>query len=165
MASTIGCHCLAKTKTAGPGPTCRSPFDTDCSVDPHPNRQDEQRPYLLHADDDDPAGKDRIRRYLLIAGGACALLGMAALIYVAAVVRATPSVEALRGVRYAQPSVLLAADGRPLATLRLALQQRVELERVSPWVVKALLATEDRRFFEHGGIDVRRTVSASFRTV
>ncbi len=41
----------------------------------------------------------------------------------------------------------------------------VELEDVSPWVIGALIATEDRRFYEHSGIDVFRLVGAVFKTL
>lgn len=36
----------------------------------------------------------------------------------------------------------------------------VSFEELSPWLEKALVATEDKRFYDHAGIDVLRTVKA-----
>lgn len=41
----------------------------------------------------------------------------------------------------------------------------VPLSEVSPWFVKALLAREDSRFREHGGIDLRGVVRATLRNL
>ena len=65
----------------------------------------------------------------------------------------------------AMPSRIVSADGRVLATIGEHVQQPVSLDQISPFVVQALLATEDRRFFEHGGIDLRRTAAALWHTV
>ncbi|MET0728811.1 MAG: transglycosylase domain-containing protein [Acidimicrobiales bacterium] len=51
-------------------------------------------------------------------------------------------------------AVLLAADGQELAVLSKDGQRfEVPLEEVAPIVVDALIAAEDRRFYEHGGVD------------
>jgi penicillin-binding protein 1A len=76
----------------------------------------------------------------------------------------TPASERLQQVRVPQPTVLLAADGTPFARFRLVQQEGVTLDQVSPWVVKALIATEDRRFYQHSGVDVSRTLSATLHT-
>ncbi len=56
-----------------------------------------------------------------------------------------------------QSSVLVVdRDGRLLREVRVGQGARVEptrLEELSPWVVPALLAAEDGRFFEHPGVD------------
>ena len=61
----------------------------------------------------------------------------------------------------ARPSVavLLARDGTPLAERRLDMGVRrlewVSLNSLSPALKEALLAAEDKRFFEHSGVDWR----------
>ncbi|MEO7428184.1 MAG: PBP1A family penicillin-binding protein [Acidimicrobiales bacterium] len=53
-----------------------------------------------------------------------------------------------------QSAVVLAADGRELAVLSQGGQRFVvPLAKVSPVVVDALIAAEDRRFYQHGGVD------------
>ena len=55
--------------------------------------------------------------------------------------------------------MLLTADGEQLGVFRREKQARVRLADISPEVVHALIATEDHRFYDHPGIDVRRTAS------
>lgn len=59
-----------------------------------------------------------------------------------------------------QRTTLLAADGEVLAHLFEENRVTVPLEEVSRTFVKALLATEDSRFYEHGGLDLQGTLRA-----
>ena len=86
------------------------------------------------------------------------------LVFAIAMIPATPSVNDLQHARNEQPSLLLSADGRTLATFRQVQQEWVDLNHISPYVIKALIATEDRRFYEHNGIDINRTLAAIFHT-
>nr|WP_314631118.1 transglycosylase domain-containing protein [uncultured Noviherbaspirillum sp.] len=72
----------------------------------------------------------------------------------------TPSTADLRKAKSDHPSVLMSVDGKRIATFRRSNREWVKLEQISPNVVNALVATEDRRFFEHGGIDFRRTLAS-----
>jgi len=87
------------------------------------------------------------------------------LIYVAFALPATPAVDQLQRVRGEQPSLLLSADGRTLASFRDVQREWVDLDHISPYVLQALIATEDRRFHRHNGIDVGRTLAAAFHTL
>lgn len=84
--------------------------------------------------------------------------------YVFALLRMSPTADDLREAEAARPSVLLSADGELLTTFGRTQQQHVTLAEISPHVIKALIATEDRRFYEHRGIDIKRTLSAIFHT-
>lgn len=77
----------------------------------------------------------------------------------------TPGIPDISKARSERPSVLLSADGRQLAEFRRLNREWVALERIPRHVVDALIATEDRRFFQHHGIDPRRTVAAAFHTL
>jgi penicillin-binding protein 1A len=87
-----------------------------------------------------------------------------ALAYVLALVPLTPSVADLRKVRSQQPTIVMSSDGQQLAVFRRANREWVPLHDISPNVVKALLATEDQRFYEHHGLDIRRTVGAALNS-
>jgi penicillin-binding protein 1A len=95
--------------------------------------------------------------------GLAVLAGIGA--YLAWLWPSLPTVDDLRQVRVPQPSVLLAADGSTLAVFRQARQEKVSLRQISPQVIKALVATEDARFYEHHGIDLKRTASALLHTI
>jgi penicillin-binding protein 1A len=87
------------------------------------------------------------------------------LVYVLALIPFTPSVGDLRKAKSATPSVVLSDDGVVLAEFKRINREWVPLERIAPHVVDALIATEDRRFYDHHGIDFRRTAAAAFRTL
>jgi penicillin-binding protein 1A len=84
--------------------------------------------------------------------------------YVSSLVPLTPSVGKLRSIRAEQPSVVLTADGKELTSLRRANRNWLKLADISPHVIDALIATEDRRFFDHHGMDIRRTIGAAWHT-
>jgi penicillin-binding protein 1A len=115
---------------------------------------------------DAPVGRRAFGRKFWIALAALMVLGMAGTAtYLAWLIHSSPSMNDLRGARVAQPSVLLSADGETLATLHRAHQEEVTLQQVSPYLIKALLATEDSRFYRHHGIDFRRTMSSVWQTL
>jgi len=73
----------------------------------------------------------------------------------------------LEEVRMGYTSLILAEDSEGnevvLARLHFGGEDRtwVDLEDISPWVMYAAVAIEDRRFWEHGGVDWRRTFAAA----
>nr|WP_325343981.1 transglycosylase domain-containing protein [Xylophilus sp.] len=95
---------------------------------------------------------------------AAAALPAALLLYVLIQIPFTPGIGDIRRVREERPAVVLSADGQALAEYRRANRSWVKLADISPHVIAALLATEDRRFYEHHGIDVRRTIGALLHT-
>ena len=75
--------------------------------------------------------------------------------------------SSLHEVRIGQNTFVYAADGSLLGAIPAERnRQVVPLARVSPWMPKATIAIEDRRFYTHGGIDPRgiaRAVVADVR--
>jgi penicillin-binding protein 1A len=87
------------------------------------------------------------------------------LLYVLALIPFTPGIGDLRKAKSEVPSVLLASNGTVLAEYKRMNRQWVALDKIAPNVVNALIATEDRRFYDHHGIDFRRTAGAAFSTL
>ncbi len=77
--------------------------------------------------------------------------------------------EQVRDAHLPSEAVLLDRDGRVLHELRVDDRVRrlpwVPLERISPAVVAAVLHAEDRRFFQHGGVDWRALGDAAIDTL
>ena len=94
-----------------------------------------------------------------------ALVPLVAALYIAALVPSTPSIENIQKLRTQQPSVVLSADGKELVVFRRANREWVKLPHIAPNVLAALLATEDHRFYEHRGLDLKRTIAAAWRTM
>ncbi|HYF17728.1 MAG TPA: transglycosylase domain-containing protein, partial [Ramlibacter sp.] len=85
--------------------------------------------------------------------------------YVLTQVPRSPGVGDLRNLKVERASVLLSSDGKELAVFRKTFREWVKLQDVSPAVLHALLATEDHRFYQHGGLDWRRTMGAALNTL
>jgi 1A family penicillin-binding protein len=66
-------------------------------------------------------------------------------------VQATPSAMVFDG-----------EDGQPFATRGIVKGQAITAEHLPPLLVKAVVAIEDRRFYEHGGIDLHAIVRAAW---
>ena len=98
---------------------------------------------------------------LVAAGGAAVVL---LCLYAALLLPFTPSIADLRKAKIDQPSVLISADGKRLATYKPMNREWVPLEQVSSHVINALLSTEDHRFYRHHGVDVLRTAAGILRT-
>ncbi|MBB5606079.1 penicillin-binding protein 1A [Janthinobacterium sp. S3T4] len=106
-----------------------------------------------------------VRRVLLL--GLWSGLALLALLiaYMLLLIPLTPSIHDLRQARAAAPSTMVSADGKELARFDQGLQERVTLNQISPNVISALIATEDRRFYEHHGIDFKRTAGAMLHSM
>ena len=66
-----------------------------------------------------------------------------------------PPIEDLQNPINRYATQVYSADGRQLGTWSLSRENRimVDYSDLSPWLIKALVATEDIRFYEHSGID------------
>jgi 1A family penicillin-binding protein len=73
-----------------------------------------------------------------------------------------PDKDALRGVStMAQATTLLDVHDKPAFTIYREQRIEVPLERISPHLIRAMLAIEDQRFYEHAGVDVIRILGAA----
>ncbi len=103
-----------------------------------------------------------IRRYPVRAALAPPLLVLAFLL---ALIPFTPGISDLRKAKSEVPAVVMSSDGVVLAEYRRVNRQWVRLRSISPHVIDALIATEDRRFYQHHGIDFLRIGSAALATL
>ena len=62
-------------------------------------------------------------------------------------------------------SEVLSEDGVVLGTYFVQNRSKVTYDQLSPNLVQALIATEDKRFYRHSGIDYRRTFAIIFHTL
>lgn len=60
----------------------------------------------------------------------------------------------------AQSTKVLASDGQLIASFYAENRVKVSLDQMSPYVRKAIVAVEDRRFYEHNGVDTQGIVRA-----
>ncbi len=86
-------------------------------------------------------------------------------VYVLLLIPFTPSISDIRKAKLEQPAQILSADGKLIGEFKRSNRQWVPLEQIAPAVVKALVATEDHRFYEHHGMDFTRTVGSVIHTL
>ncbi|TWO71704.1 glycosyl transferase [Caenimonas sedimenti] len=96
---------------------------------------------------------------------AALVLPGALLLYALVLIPLTPGISDLRKAKSEDPSVVMSADGVVLAEYKRINRQWVKLDEIAPPVLQALIATEDHRFYDHHGIDLRRTLSAAWQTL
>ena len=92
-------------------------------------------------------------------GGAAALLGVAAYFYFAATLPPTPDLSRFEHDA-AATTIVRGWDGTPLAEWAQEYREIVPLKAIPKPLVSAFLAVEDRRFYEHGGLDYRGILRA-----
>jgi penicillin-binding protein 1A len=105
----------------------------------------------------------RARRVVLVSFLAVIAFGLAVLTALwtrACAGNSCPSIAELGGYDPNQASKVYAADGRLITDLGLERRTVVPLGEMSPYVKAAFITTEDKRFYEHHGIDWYRVFGA-----
>lgn len=73
-----------------------------------------------------------------------------------------PTFEDLENPRSNLASQIISSDGKVLGTYYIQNRSNIHFSELSPPVIKALIATEDARFQEHAGIDLKALFRVSF---
>ena len=66
-----------------------------------------------------------------------------------------PTTEELKQIETANASEIYSSDGIMIGKYYTENRTTIALDSISPYLITALLAIEDKRFFEHSGIDLR----------
>ena len=85
--------------------------------------------------------------------------------YIAYAAHDLPDSDSLPGPKSAPAVTFLAADGSTLARFGAHWGEFVEVREMSPLLPQAVVAIEDRRFYEHGGMDVIGVLRAVWRNI
>jgi penicillin-binding protein 1A len=125
------------------------------------------------------ARRDRLRRGRRHGGPAKALLiilavlvtaglaaGVAGAAYVWSIAEDAPSISDLKPMPKGESSIVYASDGTKLGTIESNVQRTpVPSTRIPQTMKDATVAVEDRRFYEHGGIDVEGVIRAAIKNI
>jgi penicillin-binding protein 1A len=113
--------------------------------------------------------RGRRRRRAAIAVGIVLVLGAALVGFGfagASDLRANCNLDKLKPARIGANTFVYAADGSLLGSIPAEKNREpVTLNRISPWMKRATIAIEDRRFYQHGGIDVEGIGRALVRDI
>lgn len=103
-----------------------------------------------------------IRRALIGTFGLLIVLMIAGAAYLESTL---PSVEALKDMRLAVPLRVFSSDGKLMAEFGEARRTPIRLNQVPKELINAILATEDRRFYDHPGVDFRGLMRAGIHVL
>ena len=107
-------------------------------------------------------------------GAVAALAGVAVLVVVVGVAATAGVVaygsscdlDALQPTRIGQNTFVYAADGSLLGSIPAEKNREpVDAGEMSPWLRRATVAIEDRRFFDHGGVDIEGIARAGVKNL
>jgi penicillin-binding protein 1A len=131
------------------------------SPDPFPTRRRRKRRRVLQ--------KARHRRFtrLVLGGIAGFVLFLVASSFTgAAIWMSSCNLNDLKPVELGENSFIYAADGSLLGSIPAEKnRQPVPRKKISPWVPRATVAIEDRRFYEHGALDWFGIVRALYKDI
>lgn len=96
--------------------------------------------------------------------GIISFLGLFAAVYFGAFGE-LPAGDQLANIRHNNSSEIYSSDGKMLGKYYIENRSNVAYENISPDLLKALVATEDARFYEHGGIDMKSMMRVAFKSI
>ncbi len=76
-----------------------------------------------------------------------------------------PDSDELHSLEQNQATQILASNGKLLGKFYIFDRQPIDYDQLPSYLVKALIATEDARFYEHDGIDNRSLLRVFFKTI
>lgn len=101
---------------------------------------------------------------VLLAG--LAIAGLGAVGYVVSLAVSGPSLQSLRPINQGASSILYAADGQRLGFIQSTILRSPVASSAIPQTLKdATVAVEDRRFYQHQGVDVEGVIRAAFKNL
>jgi len=105
-----------------------------------------------------------LRMYLIFGGLLATTILFFALVSIG-VFGFMPTFEELENPKSFLATEIISADNVVLGTFYLENRSTVEIGEISPYVINALISTEDIRFHDHSGIDARGLGRVAFRTI
>lgn len=106
-----------------------------------------------------------IRWFWIIFGSGSLLVIIFILLLSAGVFGALPSFEELENPQSNLATQILTSDGELLGRFYRENRTNATYDEIPPFLIDALVSTEDRRFYEHSGIDAKSVMRVIFKTI
>ncbi|MBI1936840.1 MAG: PBP1A family penicillin-binding protein [Ignavibacteriales bacterium] len=110
-----------------------------------------------------PKKKNKTLRYFLIISGLIATAAIALLMLY--VFEGLPSLEQLENPKPQLASNVYSADGELIGQFFKQNRVEVSIDSIPAHVINALIATEDKKFYDHWGVDVERFIKAMLKNI
>lgn len=113
--------------------------------------------------------KNKKRKYLIFLWSAFATLVIATIVFFTllsyGLLGFMPSFEDLENPKSALATDIISEDGVTIGKYYIENRSQVDFEDMAPCLIQALVSTEDERFYEHSGIDMRGLARVLFKTI
>lgn len=103
-----------------------------------------------------------VKRSLIGMAALLIILGIAGVLYLESTL---PSVDMLKDMRLQVPLKVFSNDGKLIAEFGEGRRSPIALNQIPKMLINAVLATEDRRFYEHPGVDFRGLMRAAVNLI
>lgn len=111
----------------------------------------------------------RFKKGLKITGGSILGLGLLFCLFLLAIYIGIfgplPSQEELKAIHKEEASLVLSSDGNLIGKYFAENRTNLSFHEVPEYLLEALIATEDKRFYEHEGYDIRSYIRVFFKTI
>jgi penicillin-binding protein 1A len=113
-----------------------------------------------------PENKEEFKKWMIRSAvwGFSGLIIFLSLVYLG-IFGPIPTYSELKSIKQANSSEIISIDGKVLGRYYIENRVDVQFSEIPPFLIHALLATEDTRFFEHRGIDVRALFRVFFKSI
>ncbi|MCP5063882.1 MAG: PBP1A family penicillin-binding protein [Ignavibacteriae bacterium] len=81
------------------------------------------------------------------------------------IISGLPSLEQLENPQQSLATNVVSADGKVIGSFFRQNRREVKIDSLPIFVIEALVATEDRKYFDHWGVDLERFIKAMIKTV
>lgn len=81
------------------------------------------------------------------------------------IISGLPSLEELENPRQSLASSVISSDNQEIGQFFRENRREIDIDSIPTFVIDALIATEDRKFYDHWGVDLERFVKAMIKTV
>lgn len=96
---------------------------------------------------------------ILIAGLLCFVVGLG---YIFAIIKSTDPLDVNAVLNLNEPSMLFDSEGNYIDNLPTEEERyKITLDEMSPYLKDAYVSIEDERFYNHSGIDIKRTIGSA----
>ena len=100
----------------------------------------------------------------ILIGGMLLAIGFA-IILIVSIESSLPSVESLKDIQLQVPLKIYSAEGKLIAEYGEKRRTPIKLEQVPQDLINAIIAIEDRRFYQHPGVDLRGILRATVHLI
>ena len=113
-----------------------------------------------------PSKKWDWKKISAVSLGGCLLIGLFFFILIwTGLFGKIPTRATLQNIQHPIASEVYGYDGSLLGKYFIENRSQTEFDEISPFLIQALVATEDARFYAHRGVDLRSLVRVLFKTV